>query len=104
MTVRICDMTFSNWVSLPFQDGWTDPFIFRIDAQACIPPFEYAPLLKRMTAHTRSKRPSASIWVQVDSPGQWYMAEVKRSLLPGLKLPYAVTSAGEELNYLDFSF
>ena len=36
-------MTFSDWVSLPFQDGWTDTFIFRIDAQACIPPFEFAP-------------------------------------------------------------
>ncbi len=104
MTVRICDITFSDWVSLPFRDGWTDTFIFHIDTQACIPPFEYAPLLERMAAYTRSKRPGASLWVQVDSPGQWYVAEVKRSLLPGLKLPYAVTRKGEEVNYLDFSF
>ncbi len=104
MTVRICDMTFSDWVSLPFQDGWTDTFIFRINAQACIPPFEFGPLLKRMAAHTRSKRSSASLWIQVDAPGKWYLAEVKRALLPGLKLPYAVTRAGEEPSYLDFSF
>ena len=104
MTVRICNVTFPDWVSLPFQDGWTDTFIFRIDARSCIPPFEFGPLLKRMSAHTRSKRSSASIWVQVDAPGEWYLAEVKRSLLPGLKLPYAVTRVGEEPSYLDFSF
>ena len=80
MTVRIGKMTFSDWVSLPFQDGWSDTFIFRIDPQACIPPFEYAPLLKRMAAHTFSKRSSASLWVQVDAHGEWYAAEVIRSL------------------------
>lgn len=102
MTVRIGDMTFSDWVSLPFQDGWTDTFIFRISAQACIPPFDYAPLLKRIVAPTKRKRSSASIWLQVDSPGEWFIAEVKRSLR-GLALPYAVTRAGDELKYLDFS-
>ena len=102
MTVRICNMTFSDWVSLPIEGGWTDTFIFRMEAKACIPPFEYAPLLERMAAHTLAKRPCASIWVQVHSPGEWYVAEVKRSL-PGLKLPYAVTRADDELKYLDFS-
>ena len=58
MTVRIGKMTFSDWVSLPFQDGWSDTFIFRIDAQACIPPFEFAPLLKRMAAHTFANTPA----------------------------------------------
>jgi hypothetical protein len=101
MTVRIGDMTFSDWISLPFEDGWTDTFIFRISAQACIPPFEYAPLLKRIVAHTRRKRRTASVWVQVDAPGKWYLAEVQRSL-EGLKLPFAVTD-GNEPGYLDFS-
>src|SRR5258708_6533398 len=102
MTVRIGDMTFSDWVSLPFQDGWTDTFIFRISTQACIPPFDYAPLLKRVVAPTTRKRSSSSIWVQVDPPGDWFIAEVRRSL-HGLALPYAVTRAGDELKYLDFS-
>lgn len=103
MTVRIGKMTFSDWVSLPFQDGWSDTFIFRIDAQACIPPFEFAPLLKRMAAHTFSKRSSASLWVQVDAPGEWYAAEVMRSL-KGLAVPFVVTCMGITPNYLDFSF
>ena len=103
MTVRIGDMTFSDWVSLPFQDGWTDTFIFRISAQACIPPFNYAQLLKRIVAPTRKLRSSASIWVQVDSPGEWFPAEVRRAL-HGLQLPCAVTRADEKLDYMDFSF
>ncbi len=103
MTVRICDMTFSDWISLPFQDGWSDTFIFRIDAQACLPPFEFGPLLKRMAAHTFSKRSSASLWVQVDAPGEWYAAEVIRSL-KGSALPFVVTRAGITPNFIDFSF
>ena len=46
MTVRIGNMTFSDWVSLPFEGGWTDTFIFRIDAQACLPPFRLRPALE----------------------------------------------------------
>jgi len=102
MTVRVCDATFSDWVSLPFDGGWTDTFIFRISARACIPPFDYAPLLKRIVAHTRRKRSSASIWVQVDSPGEWFVKEVFRSL-KGLRLPYAVTGGDQPPDFLDFS-
>jgi hypothetical protein len=96
------DITFSDWVSLPFEGGWSDTFIFRISAQACLPPFDLKKPLQRMVAHTRAKRSSASIWVQVDSPGDWYLAEIRRSL-KGLHLPFAVTNANVELSYLDFS-
>lgn len=102
MTVRICDMTFADWASLEYPDGWTDTFIFRISASACLPPFDYAPLLKRIVAHTRRKRSSASIWVQVDSPGEWFAKEVFRSL-KGLRLPFAVTRSDQPPDFLDFS-
>ncbi len=102
MTVRVCDATFSDWVSLPFRDGWTDTFIFRIRALACLLPFDYAPLLKRIVAQTRRKRSSASIWVQVDSPGEWFVKEVFHSL-KGLRLPYAVTGSDQPPDFLDFS-
>ena len=103
MTVRIGDATFSDWISLPFQGAWTDTFIFRISAKACMPPFAYAPLLRRIVAHVRKKRSCASIWVQVDSPGEWYLLEVQRSL-KGLKLPFVVTRKGEDVDYLHFSY
>lgn len=102
MTVRVGKVTFSDWVSLPFQNGWTDTFIFRIDARACLPPFCYEEPLRRMSSHTNRKRPGASLWVQVDAPGEWFMLEVRRSL-KGLALPYAVTLAGKTPDWLDFS-
>ena len=102
MTVRIGKVTFSDWVSLPFQNSWTDTFIFRIDARTCLPPFCYEEPLSRMASHTNKKRPGASLWVQVDAPGEWFMLEVRRSLR-GLALPYAVTLAGNTPDWLDFS-
>ncbi|MBI3340159.1 MAG: hypothetical protein HY022_08515 [Chloroflexi bacterium] len=102
MTVRVGKVTFSDWVSLSFQDGWTDTFIFRIDSHACIPPFCYEEPLRRMSSHTNRKRPGASLWVQVDAPGEWFMLEIRRSL-KGLALPYAVTMADKTPDWLDFS-
>jgi len=102
MTVRMDDVTFSDWVSLQYPQGWTDTFIFRIDAKACIPPFNYALLIRRLVAHVRVKRSCASIWVQVDSPGEWFVAEVRKSLR-GLRLPFAVTRAGVMPGFLEFS-
>jgi len=102
MTVRIGNMTFADWVSLPFEGGWTDTFIFRVSSQACLPPFDYAPLLKRIVAPTRRKRNSASIWVQVNSSGEWFAAELKNSLR-GLRLPFAVTRGDQTPDFLDFS-
>ena len=102
MTVRLGDMIFRDWVSLPLRDKYTDTFIFRIDAQACLPPFAYVPLIRRLVAHVRQKRSCASLWIQVDSPGDWFVIEVQKSLR-GLKMPYAVTHAGEQPNYIDFS-
>lgn len=103
MTVRVGNMTFTDWVSLPLRNQYTDTFIFRISAYACLPPFEYAPLLERMVAHVRQKRPCASLWVQVESPGDWYVLEVQRSLR-GLKLPFVVSRMGDAVQYVDFSY
>ncbi len=102
MGARIGKVVFSDWKSLPFQGGWTDTFIFRMSALSCLPPFAYASLIRRMAAPVRKLRRSASIWVQVDAPGKWYAAEVRRSLR-GLQLPVAITCS-EELEWTDFSY
>ncbi len=104
MTVRIGDVTFSDWVSLKYDGGYTDTFIFHIDALNGLPPFVYRPLLQRLVARLNQKRSGASLWIRVDSPGEWYLAEVKRSILPGLGLPYVVTRVEEEPDYCSFSY
>ena len=102
MTVCIGKITFSDWKSLQFADGWTDTFIFRMSALTCLPPADYAKFIRRMATPIQRLRRSASIWVQVDGLGDWYAVEVRRTLI-GLKLPFAVTR-GEEIDWLDFSF
>ena len=101
MAVRIGNITFSDWVSLHILGGWSDTFTFRISTQACVPPFSYAPLLKHMS-RSLSARANASLWVQVESPGEWFMFEIRRALKE-IPLPYAVTRADTTPQYLDFS-
>jgi hypothetical protein len=102
MTVRVCDVTFSDWVSLPMEGRYSDTFIFRVSSQACLPPFVYGPLLRRIAAKIRYKRPCASLWVQIDAPGQWFAVAV-HNVLRGLNLPFIVTQDGEMPTYAKFS-
>ena len=103
MTVRIGNINFSDWTSLHFEDGWSDTFILRVSALACLPPFYYKEPLRRMLTQLEKIRSSASIWIQVDGPGEWFAAEVHNALKNRLPLPYAVTRAGITVHYLDFS-
>lgn len=102
MGARIGKVIFTDWKSLPFQDGWTDTFIFRMSAISLLPPWDYAKLIRRMAAPIRKLRKSASIWVQAEAPGKWYETEV-RMALKGLGLPVAVTGK-DGLDWLDFSY
>jgi hypothetical protein len=103
MTVRIGDVTFSDWIGIEHEGAYTDTFIFHIDAMNGLPPFGYRPLLQRLVAELHQKRPGASLWIRVDAPGEWYAAEVKRSMLRGFPLPYVVTRAGETPDFHSFS-
>lgn len=104
MTVRLGDVTFSDWISLKCEGGFTDTFIFDINALNGLPPFGYRPLLQRLVAELNKKRPGASLWIRVESPGEWYVMEVKRSMTRGLSIPYVVTRVGEMPDYRKFSF
>jgi hypothetical protein len=96
-------MTFADWVSLPYDGGWTDTFVYRVSSQACLPPFSYAPIIKRLTTlKVRNLRKSMSLWVQVDAPGEWFAIELLHSL-KSLQVPYAVTD-GRTPEKVDFSY
>ena len=102
MTVRLGNMTFADWISLPYDGGWTDTFVYHVSSQACLPPFAYAPIIKRLTTlKIRNLRKSISLWVQVDAPGEWFTIELLHAL-KGLQVPYAVTD-GRMPEFADFS-
>ena len=104
MTVRLGDVTFSDWISLKYEGGYTDTFIFDIDALNGLPPFDFHPLLQRLVAELDKKRPGASLWIRVTSPGEWYLMEVKRSMTSGFSIPYVVTTKDKTPDYRSFSF
>jgi hypothetical protein len=103
MTVRLGYMTFTDWVSLPYEGGWTDTFVYRVSSQACLPPFAYAPIIKHLTTlKVRNLRKSMSLWVRVDAPGEWFGIELLHALR-SLQVPYAVTD-GRTPEQVDFSY
>lgn len=104
MTVQLGEVTFSDWISLKYEGGFTDTFIFDIDALNGLPPFVFHPLLQRLVAELDKKRPGASLWIRVTSPGEWYLMEVKRSMTDGFSVPYVVTSTDMTPDYHSFSF
>jgi len=104
MTVQLGEVTFSDWISLEYEGGFTDTFIFDIDALNGLPPFVFHPLLQRLVAELDKKRPGASLWIRVTSPGEWYLMEVKRSMTDGFSIPYVVTSWDKTPDYHSFSF
>ena len=104
MTVQLGEVTFSDWISLEYEGGFTDTFIFDIDALNGLPPFVFHPLLQRLVAELDKKRPGASLWIRVTSPGEWYLMEVKRSMTDGFSVPYVVTSKDKTPDYHSFSF
>lgn len=103
MTVRFGNVTFSDWASLEYEGGFTDTFIFNIDALNGLPPFGYRPLLQRLTARLNNKRRGASLWIQVDAPGEWYLMELKHSLSRGFRVPHVVTTSGQIPEWAAFS-
>lgn len=105
MTVRCGKMTFSDWIALPYKGLYTDTFVFHINALNGLPPFEYRNLLQRLAARLNTRRRGASLWIQVDAPGEWYVMEVKRSfaLELGLSVPYVVTPVGRIPEWTEFS-
>lgn len=104
MSVRIGSMIFDAWRSLPLAENrWSDTVVFPLSVQDCLPPTDYASIIKAMLPPAEKLRRSLSVWVQVqDAPGQWFPQELARSF-KGSALPVAVTT-GEIPRAQDFSY
>jgi hypothetical protein len=92
MVVNFDNMQFSEWRASEKDGRWTDVFIQRISPFVGLPPVEYAIGMYRLASLLIRKRPSASLWVQVDAPGRWYTETLRSVLRWKGKLPIAVTA------------
>ena len=92
MAVLFENLVFSAWQTSEKSQQWTDVFMLRISPQAGLPPVEYALGMYRLAGWLIRKRPSASLWVQVEGPGVWYRETLRSVLRWKGKLPIAVTA------------
>lgn len=105
---RLGNVLFDDWQTVELGKtgfdikGWTDTFIWKVDAaNAMLPPSDYARLVRAAVSPVLKLRRSLSLWVQVSGGGSWYRGEVARSLR-GSPFPYSVAS--DTPRSLDFSF
>ena len=92
MPVLFENMLFSDWRTTQKDGQWLDVFVLRISPFASLPPVEYALGMYRLASVLIRKRPNAALWVQVESPGRWYLETMRSVLRWKGKLPIAVTA------------
>ena len=68
-----------------------------------MPPGDYCATIEKCAPAIVRNHSTASIWVQVDSPGLWYPLEVRRALSHVKNIAVAVTRSGSDLRISDFS-
>jgi hypothetical protein len=103
MPVHIKGISFDRLESLEVRPGhWTDTFVYSISCQDGLPPWDYARALHTNTLILDKYRRGASLWVQVDSPGKWYLKQVRKGLQRS-RIAVAVTPKGIEPSVYDFS-
>ncbi len=89
------------WSHPLFGDGWMDRFIYLVDSRDGLPPSARAEVIKSLMKLLKRYRNCPCLWVQVDSPGPWYVTAL-RWALTGFKLDVAVLPLGAELRVIDF--
>ena len=104
MPVHIKGITFDGLESFEIRPGqWTDTFFYAISYGDGLPPWDYARALYTNISTLKKYRRDASLWIEVDSPGKWYLEQVRRELR-GSPIAVAVTPKGIEPGPDDFSF
>lgn len=104
MAVKLGDMVFHDWMSIPVPGGYTDTFQLVVSPDAGQPPRAYGQVLRRIVGPVFPLRKSMSLWVKVEgASGVWYRREL-RDALEGLPCPVAVLNGERIPDDRDFSF
>lgn len=84
-------------------DAWLDLWIYRVDACDGLPPSARAKVIKRVYRQLKQYRSVPCLWVQVDSPGDWYVTAL-RCELRDQKLMVYIFPAWQEFPIIDSYF
>ena len=91
------------WEPTRYLSGWLDTFRYPVNSCDGLPPSARAEAILGVMKQLKKYRRYPSLWVTVDSPGKWYITELRFALLVGGRQPIAVTAAGKEPSYSRFS-
>ena len=74
MPVHLMGTVFDGVESIEVQPGhWTDTFVYSVSYKDGLPPWDYARAIYTNILTLEKYRRGASLWVQVDSLGRWYL-------------------------------
>jgi hypothetical protein len=81
--------------------SWIDLWIYRVNACDGLPPSARAKVIKGVYRQLKRYRSLPCLWIQVDSPGDWYITALDWALR-GKKIMVNVSLAGQELSIVGF--
>ena len=81
--------------------SWIDLWIYRVNACDGLPPSARAKVIKGVYRQLKRYRSLPCLWVQVDSPGDWYITALEWALR-GQKIMVNVSPVGQELSIVGF--
>jgi predicted transcriptional regulator len=89
------------WEPTRYLSGWLDSFRYPVNSCDGLPPSARAEAILGVMKQLKKYRRFPSLWVTVDSPGIWYITELRLALF-GTRQPIAITAVGEEPSYGSF--
>jgi hypothetical protein len=81
--------------------SWIDLWIYRVNACDGLPPSARAKVIKGVYRQLKQYRSLPCLWVQVDSPGDWYITALEWALR-GQKIMVNVSPVGQDLSIVGF--
>ena len=103
MAYSVEKLLIPDWRNVDVGGKYVHAFIFPISSNNLLPPGDYCATIEKCAPAIVRNHSTASIWVQVDSPGLWYPLEVRRALSHVKNIAVAVTRSGSDLRISDFS-
>jgi hypothetical protein len=83
-----------EWTPYRCERGWLDTFAFRISATDGLPPTAQAKITEGIAKKLGMLLYTANLHVTVDSPGKWFINDIKRVCVP--VIPLVITWEGKD--------
>jgi predicted transcriptional regulator len=91
-----------TWYPLRFEDGYAETYRIDVSSRSGLPPLAQFKIIRRIIHEVRKHALLPHFWISVDSPGQWYLKELKRFFYDTWNCCVAILPVGKEPRREDF--